>query len=57
MKDSLNTEALAILKQVDILSNDIPNLGDSANGLEKMKDIFKNESQGIIIIISLLPPL
>lgn len=43
--DSLDTEPLAILKQIDILNNNISNLKDSANDLKKERDLFKNMSQ------------
>ncbi len=43
--DSSDTEPSAILRQVDVSSDDIPGPGDSASGLEEGRDISKNGSQ------------
>lgn len=43
--DSFDTELLAILKQVDVSSNDIPSPRDSPSGLEERRAISKNGSQ------------
>lgn len=40
--DSLDIKLLAILRQVDVLSNDISSFGDSANSLEERRNILKN---------------
>ena len=43
--DSSDTGPSAILRQVDVSNNDIPDPGDSASGLEEGRDILKNGLQ------------
>lgn len=45
LDNSSNTELSGILKQIDILSNDILVLKDSENDLKKKKHLLKNGSQ------------
>lgn len=40
--NSLNNELLAMLKQIDMSSNNIPNFRDSVSDLEKNRDFLGN---------------
>lgn len=45
-KDSLHTESLAMLRQINMSSNDIPSLRDRASDLKRKRDLLRNGSQG-----------